>query len=162
MEAVRRWTSLCARLADASGASVRDEIPKVYSLVTNPFAMVPQVCQSSCSGLEALVTNPAAAGRSDRERRGARLSQGQVSSRGLSQLGAGWSASVGHLRTATTKRVLRAGRGFSRCLVLGFGVQLGPDQHHDDREPDPGHEADDRAERAVGFIETAEIGGVPG
>src|SRR6267154_2547094 len=64
MEAVRRWTSLCARLADASGASVRDEIPKVYSLVTNPFALVPQVCQSSCSGLEALVTNPAAAGRS--------------------------------------------------------------------------------------------------
>jgi hypothetical protein len=29
---------------------------------------------------------------------------------------------------------MQNGRGLSRCLVLGFGIQLGPDQNYDDRE----------------------------
>ena len=33
------------------------------------------------------------------------------------------------------------------CLVLGFRIELGADQHYDDRQPDPNHECDDGAKK---------------
>jgi hypothetical protein len=40
-------------------------------------------------------------------------------------------------------------------------VELCSDENDDDRHPYPGHEADDRAEGAIGLIVAAEIGDVP-
>src|SRR5438128_1695291 len=43
------------------------------------------------------------------------------------------------------------------CLVQFFA-----DKHDDRREPYPSHETDHRAQRAVGLVVAAKIGGVPG
>src|SRR5216684_935312 len=40
-------------------------------------------------------------------------------------------------------------------------IELGAHQNDDDRDPDPGHEADDRAERAIGLVVAAETRDVP-
>src|SRR5438876_6409095 len=58
---------------------------------------------------------------------------------------------------------VRPGPGGGRsALALVLGVDLRPDQDDDGRDPDPGHEGDRRAERAVGLVVAGEIGGVPG
>src|ERR1700746_3208468 len=58
-------------------------------------------------------------------------------------------------------RLRRASCGISRGLMLHFGVDLGADQDHDDGEPNPHHEADDRAERTVGLVVAGELRCVP-
>ena len=52
-------------------------------------------------------------------------------------------------------------RRVPRHLVFHLGVELGADQYDQSREPNPCHEADHRAERAVGLIVAPEIGDVP-
>ena len=46
--------------------------------------------------------------------------------------------------------------------MLHFGVNLGAEENDDSSDPKPRHKSDDGAERAVGLVELAEIGGVPG
>ena len=46
-------------------------------------------------------------------------------------------------------------------LPLDFRIQLAAEQNRDYREPDPGHEADDRPERAIGFVVAAEVRNIP-
>ena len=53
-------------------------------------------------------------------------------------------------------RFWRPGRRVARRLVLHLGIELRAEQNDHDRDPDPGHEADDRAERAIGLIVAAE------
>ena len=69
---------------------------------------------------------------------------------------------VGHDRAAGAEWLVRADGRIPRGLVLDLGIELGADQHDDGREPQPNHETDDRAERAVGRIVVGEIGEVPG
>jgi hypothetical protein len=45
--------------------------------------------------------------------------------------------------------------------VFCFCIKLGSEQHNDDREPNPKHECDDSAERAVGFVVVAKILRIP-
>jgi hypothetical protein len=47
-------------------------------------------------------------------------------------------------------------------LLLDFRIQLAAEQNRNYRQPDPGHEADDRAERAIGLVVAAEVRDVPG
>jgi hypothetical protein len=47
-------------------------------------------------------------------------------------------------------------------LMLHFSVQFRAQQKHDRRNPEPCHESDSRSERAIRFIELAEIGCIPG
>ena len=54
-----------------------------------------------------------------------------------------------------------AGRAVADCLMFHLRIELGAEQDDDDRDPDPGHEADDRAERAIGFVVAAETRHVP-
>jgi hypothetical protein len=46
-------------------------------------------------------------------------------------------------------------------LLLDLRIQLAAEQNRDYREPDPGHEADDCPERAIGFVVTAEVRDIP-
>ena len=52
---------------------------------------------------------------------------------------------VGHLRTAHSKRFGLIADRLARCLVLNLEVKLGAEQNDNDRDPNPGHEPDDRA-----------------
>jgi hypothetical protein len=45
--------------------------------------------------------------------------------------------------------------------MLDFRIELGADQNHDCRHPHPGHKADDRAERTIGFVKASEIRCIP-
>src|ERR1700730_442 len=53
-----------------------------------------------------------------------------------------WADAVSHDCTAHAQRVLHSLSRISRSWVLHLGVELGSDQDHDDRKPDPDHEAD--------------------
>ena len=53
-----------------------------------------------------------------------------------------WADAVSHHCTAHAQRFLYSLSRISRSLVLHLGVELGSDQDHDDRKPDPDHEAD--------------------
>jgi len=53
-----------------------------------------------------------------------------------------WADAVSHDCTAHAQRFLHSLSRISRSLVLHLGVELGSDQDHDDRKPDPDHEAD--------------------
>src|SRR5437763_6087976 len=59
---------------------------------------------------------------------------------------------VGHYGASLAHRLRGRRRGVPRRLVLRLGIDRGSDQDHGRGEPDPGHETDDRAERAVGFV----------
>jgi hypothetical protein len=52
---------------------------------------------------------------------------------------------IGHLRAAGAQRLMSALGGILGRLVLHLGVDLGPHQHDNRREPDPSHETDDGA-----------------
>src|SRR5690606_4053776 len=69
---------------------------------------------------------------------------------------------IRHPRAAQTHRLRRLGRGVARSLAFHLGIQLRSYDHDRARDPDPGHEADDRAEGAVGLVVRAEIRHVPG
>src|SRR5207248_9828931 len=73
----------------------------------------------------------------------------------------GCADAVGHCRATLTHRLTRPGGGIACRLMLHFRVDLRPDQDHDRGNPEPGHKADDRAERAVGFVVVPEIRRVP-
>ena len=66
---------------------------------------------------------------------------------------------VRRVRSPSAERLGTSGGGVASRLVLHFRVQLCA--HQDDDNPDPGHETDDRPERAVSFVIAAEIGDVP-
>ena len=66
---------------------------------------------------------------------------------------------VRRVRSPSAERLRTSGGGVASRLVLHFRVQLCA--HQDDDNPDPGHETDDRPERAVSFVIAAEIGDVP-
>jgi hypothetical protein len=53
---------------------------------------------------------------------------------------------VSHLRAASAERLRWADRAFARGLMLDFRIELGADQHHNYRQPHPGHKSDDSAE----------------
>ena len=57
-------------------------------------------------------------------------------------------------------RFLRPDRRIHFRLLLEFGVQLSAHQHDDGGNPDPGHEADYGAKRAIGLVVIGEIGDV--
>src|SRR5437764_2963902 len=65
---------------------------------------------------------------------------------------------IGHDRTARAERLCRSDRRIARSLVLDLGIQLGANQHHGDGKPHPHHQANHRAERAIGGIVIREIG----
>ena len=46
--------------------------------------------------------------------------------------------------------------------MLDLRIELAADENNHNREPQPSHEADDRADRAVGFVEIAKVRSVPG
>ena len=56
---------------------------------------------------------------------------------------------------------LRARRG-GLIRSLDLGIEFRTDEHDGGGEPHPGHEADDGAERPIGFVEFADVGGIPG
>ena len=62
--------------------------------------------------------------------------------RRLIHLSLSWADAVSHDCTAHAQRFLHSLSRISRSLVLHLGVELGSDQDHDDRKPDPDHEAD--------------------
>jgi hypothetical protein len=62
--------------------------------------------------------------------------------RRLISLSLSWADAVSHDCTAHAQRFLHSLSRISRSLVLHLGVELGSDQDHDDRKPDPDHEAD--------------------
>lgn len=62
--------------------------------------------------------------------------------RRLIYLSLSWADAVSHDCTAHAQRFLHSLSRISRSLVLHLGVELGSDQDHDDRKPDPDHEAD--------------------
>jgi hypothetical protein len=65
-------------------------------------------------------------------------------------------------RVAANSQRLWSPRGrIADGLVLGFGVELGADQDHDDRQPNPKHKRDDGAERTVSLVEATDILRVP-
>jgi hypothetical protein len=68
---------------------------------------------------------------------------------------------VRRVRSPSAERLGTSGGGVASRLVLHFRVQLCAHQDDDNRDPDPGHETDDRPERAVSFVIAAEIGDVP-
>ena len=51
-------------------------------------------------------------------------------------------------------------RGVSAGLMLQFGVYLSSHEDDDNRQPDPDHETNHRAERAIGAFEITQIGRV--
>lgn len=63
---------------------------------------------------------------------------------------------------ATTQRFLDASRGVLRGLMFQLGIELRADQQDDIRDPNPDHEADSGAERAVCLVEIAKVRRVPG
>lgn len=71
------------------------------------------------------------------------------------------SNATGHASSASSQWISRSCRRVACGLVLHFGVKFGPDQDHDRRQPNPGHEADDRAQGPVGPIEAPKIRSVP-
>jgi len=68
---------------------------------------------------------------------------------------------VGHCRAASAHGFWPTGGGIANRLMLGFRVELGADQHHYDRQPNPKHEGDDGAERTVSLVIATEILRVP-
>jgi hypothetical protein len=60
----------------------------------------------------------------------------------LIHLSLSWADAVSHDCTAHAQRFLHSLSRISRSLVLHLGIELGSDQDHDDRKPDPDHEAD--------------------
>src|SRR3954471_528828 len=73
-----------------------------------------------------------------------------------------WSDAIGDAGASPSPRFRRAGRCVVLRLMLHLGIDLGPEQDDNGRDPWPGHEADDGSERAIGFIEFAEVGRVEG
>jgi hypothetical protein len=59
---------------------------------------------------------------------------------------------VGHFRAAPAERLWFANRAFAGGLVFGFGIQLGPDQNDDHREPDPLARAGRNRPRPMAFM----------
>ena len=68
---------------------------------------------------------------------------------------------VGHCRAAGTHGLWPARGRIANRLMFGFRVELGANQHHYDRQPNPKHEGDDGAERTVSLVVAAEILRVP-
>ena len=71
-----------------------------------------------------------------------RASSSTSRSKRLIHLSLSWADAVSHDCTAHAQRFLHSLSRISRSLVLHLGVELGSDQDHDDRKPDPDHEAD--------------------
>src|SRR5262249_27941329 len=68
---------------------------------------------------------------------------------------------VGHGCAPRAHGLWPAGGRIANRLMLGFRVELGADQYHYDRQPNPKHEGDDGAERTVSLVVAAEILRVP-
>src|SRR3954453_8748095 len=69
---------------------------------------------------------------------------------------------VSDMRAALAERLWFSLGRIAFRLVLDFRVQFAAEQDHRYRQPDPQHEADHGAERAVGLVEGSEIGRVVG
>jgi len=68
---------------------------------------------------------------------------------------------VGHVRSSHADRLRRTRCGVSGGLVLYLGIEFGPEQDNDRRNPEPRHESDRSTKRTVGLVELAETRGVP-
>jgi hypothetical protein len=68
---------------------------------------------------------------------------------------------IGHFRAARSKRLRRPDGACPRRLMLDFRVELGAEQKHYYRNPHPGHKPDDRAQRAISFVEAPKIRCIP-
>src|SRR5690349_12097653 len=68
---------------------------------------------------------------------------------------------IGHPRPARAHRLGAALGAIPGRLMLGLGVDLGPYQYDDGRQPQPDEKADHRAEGAIGRVEGAEARDIP-
>ena len=68
------------------------------------------------------------------------------------------SDGIGHDRATLAKGLIRTDRRIARGLMLNLGIEFGTEQHNNGQYPQPNHETDDRAERAIGSIVIGEAG----
>jgi hypothetical protein len=72
------------------------------------------------------------------------------------------SNAVRHFGAPRTSRLRRARRRIPGGLMLYFSIELAAHQDHDRRHPHPDHETNNGAQRAVGLVEAAKVGRIPG
>src|SRR5580704_18957121 len=69
---------------------------------------------------------------------------------------------VALLHSIAARRLRRDGWLAALGLVLHLRVEFRTEQDRNGRDPEPGHKADDRAQRTIGLVEGAEARRIPG